>query len=256
MLEVQTASRSERGARSHNEDDVRHGRHAALAFAVVCDGAGGHQGGATASDIVARTTALGLQSTHQFSAPMLQNIVAQANETLNGHQKGLRNHHRMHSTLVSLWVDLQHHTAVWAHCGDSRLYVFRRGHVRQLTRDDSLVQQMVDSGLLQAEQGRKHAGKNQLVSALGMEEGVDIHICQHPAQLEDGDAFLLCTDGWWDVVEPREMETTLAQSTDPSDWLDRMAWLVHSRNVQNQDNYSAVGVWVGDPTESTRVGPL
>jgi PPM family protein phosphatase len=256
MLELQSAARSQRGARSHNEDDVRQGRHAALAYAVVCDGAGGHRGGAAASDIVGRTTALGLQSTHQFSAPALEAIVAQAHHTLNGHQQGLRNHHRMHSTVVALWLDLQQQRAVWAHCGDSRLYLLRNGRVQQLTRDDSLVQQMLDIGLIKLEQGPGHAGRNQLVAALGMEEQISIHVCQQPLALHDGDAFLLCTDGWWNAMQPQEMEAALATSTDPGDWLDRMAELVPSRRLKNQDNYSAVGVWVGDPTQSTRAAPL
>lgn len=257
MLDVAIASRSETGARSRNEDDIRVGRGDLRWYAVLSDGAGGHMNGAMASDIVVRTAASELGAGRQPMEPhCLRFALERANAALNAQQQGLKSHQRMHATAVSLWIDAETHSALWAHAGDSRLYLLRHGQVRQLTRDDSVVQQMIDAGLLAAQDGRHHPRKNQLLAALGMEESIDIHTLERPFALRDGDAFLLCSDGWWEALEPQDLERTLAQAADVHSWLDGMAELVRRRAQPNQDNYSAVGVWVGDPSQSTQVGPL
>ena len=73
----------------------------------------------------------------------------------------------MHSTVVALFIDLQSQEALWGHAGDSRLYLFRDGVMLSHTRDHSMVQAMVDAGLLVAEQMRTHPRRSELQSALG-----------------------------------------------------------------------------------------
>lgn len=257
MLEIDIASRSEVGARSHNEDDLRTGRGAQpdrLWFAVLSDGAGGHSNGATASDLVVRTAALHLQREAAFGEATLQRCITDANQVLNAGQQGLKSHQRMHATVVALWLDLAAQHAIWAHVGDSRLYLMRHGRLQQMTRDDSVVQQMIDAGFLPASEARHHPRKNQLLAALGSEEAVDVHVSHPPLALRDGDAFLLCSDGWWDALEPGEIERCFDASGQASHWLDQMAQLIDQRRLPNQDNYSAVAVWLGDPAEVTRIG--
>jgi serine/threonine protein phosphatase PrpC len=257
MLEVAIASRSETGARSRNEDDIRFAQGGQRCYAILSDGAGGHMNGAMASDIVVRTVASELGAGRQALEPRhLHFALERANAALNEQQRGLKNHQRMHATAVGLWIDTETHSALWAHAGDSRLYLLRHGQVRQLTRDDSVVQQMIDAGLLAAQDGRRHPRKNQLLAALGMEDHIEIHTLDRPFALRDGDAFLLCSDGWWEALEPQELGQALSQSYDVNAWLDGMAELVRRRSLPNQDNYSAVGVWIGDPSQSTQVGPL
>jgi serine/threonine protein phosphatase PrpC len=258
MLDVAMAARSETGARSRNEDDIRLGRgDPRWYYAVLSDGAGGHMNGARASDIVVRTAASELGAGPQPLDPRcLRFALERANAALNEQQRGLSSHQRMYATAVSLWIDAQTHGALWAHAGDSRLYLLRHGQIWQLTRDDSVVQQMIDAGLLAAQQARNHPHKNQLLAALGMEEQIEIHTLEQPFALRDGDAFLLCSDGWWEAVAPQEMAHTLGQADSVHTWLDAMVELVRWRALPNQDNYSAVGVWVGDPSEATQVGPL
>lgn len=259
MLEVAIASRSQPGGRSRNEDNLRVGRAPGADgprwFAVLADGAGGHMNGAAAADIVVRIAAYELGAGSRPLAPdALRHALASANDVLNEQQRGLRSQQRMHATAVSLWIDAETHRALWAHSGDSRLYLLRHGQARQLTRDDSVVQQLIDAGLLAAQDGRHHPRKNQLLAALGMEGGVEIHVPDEPFALRDGDAFLLCTDGWWETLEPQDLEHTLAQAGDVEHWLDGMMALVRQRALPNQDNYSAIGVWVGDPSQSTQMG--
>lgn len=254
MIAIEVASRSEVGARTHNEDDLRYGGNGPLRFVVVSDGAGGHSNGAMASDLVVRTTALILQRTSEFSAAALVQAIEQANEAVNVGQQGLKAHQRMHATVVSLWLDASTMQALWAHVGDSRLYRVRRGRAQALTRDDSVVQQMVDAGFIKPAEARHHPRKNQLLAAMGMEEAMQVHVSSAPEALQDGDAYLLCTDGWWDHLDPDDLEETLYDTQTAQQWLDRMAVLVAQRQSPNQDNYTAVAVWVGNPGETTRVG--
>jgi PPM family protein phosphatase len=145
MLHIDIAARTEPGSRSHNEDDLRFGSAGALWHAVLADGAGGHEGGATASDLVVRLVALQLQSAFVASAQALNTALCDAHAALSERQQGRRARGRMHATVVALWVDAEQEEAVWSHVGDSRLYMLRRGRVCHVTRDDSVVQQLIDS---------------------------------------------------------------------------------------------------------------
>jgi serine/threonine protein phosphatase PrpC len=258
MMHIEVASRSEVGARSYNEDDLRHGQSGTQVYAVLSDGAGGHSHGAIASDIVVRTIALSLQRVTEWpqgqAAPVLVQAVQLAQDTLNGGQQGMKAHQRMHATVVALWVDTLHQQAVWAHVGDSRLYRVRQGVAEQLTQDDSVVQQMVSAGFITPEDARHHPRKNQLLAAMGSEEALQVHTPGQPQALSEGDAYLLCCDGWWDSLSPQDMARMLDASGSPQAWLDRMAGHIQMAQVANQDNYSAVAMWVGNPHEVTRIG--
>lgn len=87
---------------------------------------------------------------------------------------------------------------IWAHSGDSRAYLFRGHAIVARTIDHSLVQQMVDSGMLDDEQARLHPQRNILLSALGASaEELDIKVSD-TMRVEPGDAVLLCSDGVWE----------------------------------------------------------
>jgi PPM family protein phosphatase len=252
MLNIDIAARTEAGARSHNEDDLRFGANGALWHAVLADGAGGHQGGAIASDLVVRLIALRLQSALAMSAQTLGEALHDAHAALSERQPGRRARERMHATVVALWVDADHEQAVWSHVGDSRLYMLRRGRVCHVTRDDSVVQQLIDAGYVTPQEARDHPRKNQLISAMGVAEMIQPHTVGEPQPLLDGDAFLLATDGWWDALERELIESTFAVARTADDWLALMEAQVRQAAHPNQDNFSAVAVWVGDPAQATR----
>lgn len=254
MLHVEIAACSEPGDRTHNEDDLRYGTAGSFWYAVLSDGAGGHRGGAMASDLVVRLTALGLQSAPQASPEALTQIICDAHTALGDQQQGRRGHDRMHATVVALWIDTRREEALWTHVGDSRLYQLRHGQVGEVTSDDSVVQRMVHAGYLSRAEARDHPRKNQLLSAMGSTEAVEPNTTEQATPIADGDAFLLCSDGWWDHFEPHDIETAFAAATSPQHWLDLMAADIRRAGLKGQDNYSAVAVWVGDPAETTRVG--
>ena len=259
MHKVAIASRSEIGARSRNEDYLQHGEIAGGWYAVLADGAGGHRDGAVAADLVVRmvTHELGAQLMHDAGArPDLDAAVHVANAALNRQQEGMRGQRRMHATLVALWIGRSSREAVWSHVGDSRLYLLRNGRVAHVTRDDTVVQSLVDAGLIAPEAARVHAKRNQLVAAMGSDEPIRPHVSAPGWLVRDGDAFLLCSDGWYDRLEESDIESCLEGAHSVDAWLKSMQTLVLHRQPPNQDNFSAVAIWVGDPASVTQIGPL
>jgi len=98
---------------------------------------------------------------------------------------------------------------VVGHVGDSRVYLFRGGRLRQATRDHSFVQEQVDRGLLTPEQARVHAYRHMIVRAVGLHDDLAVDLVRGRAQA--GDLFLLCSDGLTDMVEDSVIEETLAR---------------------------------------------
>ena len=252
-LDIAVASRSELGQRKTNEDKVRVCRDGSRWVAVLADGAGGHRGGAEASRRAVDALEAALcDEDAPFTAVALTRAVIAAHDDVQAAQDPSHGIARMHSTVVVLWVDLDQQTALWSHVGDSRLYRIRHGVVTALTSDDSVVQRMVDAGLITAAQAESHPQRNQLIAALGIEEGVEPHTVASAHGLIEGDSFLLCSDGWWGSVDEEAIVAALAHATSPDDWLALMQEMIEALAAPRQDNFSAIAVWVRDALESTR----
>ena len=252
-FEIAMASRSEPGQRDANEDALRTGGSERFRYAVLSDGAGGHARGAEAAHQVVEQVAAGLdRGPAAFGPAHLGALLRAAHAGLQQQQLGAQGRSRMHATVVVLWIDAVHACAVWSHVGDSRLYRLRHGGVDVVTADDSVVQRLLERGVLTPEQAQTHPLKNQLLAAMGMQESVEPHSVGAPQAIEDGDAFLLCSDGWWGVLSDAELVATLADADTPQAWLDAMCALIEARATPRQDNFSAIALWVSDPLESTR----
>lgn len=249
MPEIVMCSRTSQGRRSANEDSLCLGLTQAGWYAVIADGAGGHRRGDEASLRTVRAIEgmFDSASAAAFAPETLSRIIANAHAELQRHQIPGNPAASMHSTVVALWIDYRACYALWAHVGDSRLYRIRHGLVDVVTSDDSVVQQMVAAGLISRDQARHHPNKNQLVAALGIEGDVDPHTVVRPVELKEGDAYLLCSDGWWDALDPMTLESTLEQSRTADEWLEVMAQRIEALQSPRQDNYSAIAVWAGDP---------
>lgn len=252
MLEIETATRSERGRRESNEDAVRVGQVGQTWHFLLADGAGGHARGAEASQRVVDSieNAL-LAAAPDFTPGLLDAALKAAHAQLQLNQHDAQGALRMHSTVVALWVDMARARALWSHVGDSRLYRLRYGGIDTVTVDDSVVQRMVEGGILTPEQARHHSSKNQLVSALGMVDAIEPRTLAHAVDIEDGDVFLLCCDGWWDALTEAQILATLEQVDTPSEWLDAMQRAIETQALPGQDNFSAIAVWIRDPSQTT-----
>jgi serine/threonine protein phosphatase PrpC len=255
-ISIRMASVSEIGARSGNEDNLRTGHGASGWFAILADGAGGHHHGTEAARrAVTRIEAELSAPGARFSARALTAAIAAAHADVRDDDEAQTAQQRMHSTVVALWLDPQGERALWSHVGDSRLYRVRHGRVDAVTVDDSVVQRLVHAGIITAEQARVHPQKNQLLAALGIEGELSPHTLSQAVDVLEGDAFLLCSDGWWDHFEPPDVASELAAARSPADWLDGMKLHIAAQQRPRQDNYSAVAVWVGDPSDVTQPLP-
>lgn len=252
---IRMAAASEQGARSHNEDAVAVGRAGEGYYAVLADGAGGHQRGAEAAErAVASLVRLLQNPAAAFTPEGLTQMVRQTQAELLQHQASASLEARMHCTVVALWLAPGGSHVLWTHVGDSRLYRFRHGHADVVTLDDSVVQQMVQAGLINPEQARHHPQKNQLTAALGMDGEITPHTVVRPVEVQPGDAFLLCSDGWWGDLALDDLAASLGSTLDPAHWLDTMRTRIAALDRPRQDNFSAAALWVGDPAEAARPG--
>lgn len=125
---------------------------------------------------------------------------------------------------------------MWANVGDSRLYVIGE-KIQQITRDHSLVQEMVRMGELDPEQARKHPKKNIITRALGAEKTVDIDFFD--LKLEPGDVVLMCSDGLSNMVEDSQLREIISDTSTDLDEKGRILIREANRNG-GKDNIAIV----------------
>ena len=256
LLEV--AERSCVGARSGNEDCLavacERGRHWCL---VLSDGAGGHGDGALAAQLVVARVIAGFRSRPPVDGQDLAELLLDAHDALVAAQKerpAVSSAAAMHATVVALVIDALQGVALWGHVGDSRLYQWRGGRLNAVTRDDSVLQWVLDTGLVDPARADTVPNRSVLLAALGTAEEVTPHVSE-PFALERSDAFLLCSDGWWDGLEPQAIGAMLADASSPEAWLEAMSAATLARGDPRQDNYSAIACWVVDALRATEAEP-
>ncbi len=210
-------------------------------YFVVCDGLGGHGKGEVASELVVKSILEYVKKDGAVQEGILENSVLYAQETLLQAQADLNAHDEMKTTVVALRIcDGQ---AQWAHVGDSRLYVFRKKKVFTRTLDHSVPQMLVAAGEIKEKQIRNHVDRNRLIRVMGMPWSSPKYEISEPLQLESGDAVLMCTDGFWELIEEKEMLKCLKKADSCRQWLEKMGELVQKNGKgTNMDNNTAIGV--------------
>ena len=186
-----------------------------------------------------------------LTGPNLLRVLLRANDAIIDAQEHDRDLSQMRSTAVLLGIDESTGIAAWAHCGDTRLYCFRRGATVVQTQDHSLVQSMIDANLLESRDVRTHPRRNVLFSALGTADDLSIAASDEPFLIAEGDAFLLCTDGFWEYLDESVMIDAIGRARTPQAWLDLMVAHLRGAARPGHDNYSASAVWVGDASQVT-----
>jgi len=249
---IELAVLSRRGGRATNQDACGHWHSDERFCCVVADGAGGHGGGDVASKLVVRHIIDQAALAPLKHVEEVQLLLVDTNAQLRRHQSESDSTRDMHSTVVALFIDLVDREALWGHSGDSRLYLFRDGRMLSHTRDHSVVQLMVDAGMLSVDQMRTHPRRSELQSEMGSSpEDLIVSTATRPWQLQPRDVFLLCTDGLWEYVDEAEMCSSLATASSPGAWLEKLEELVlqHAadRGKAGHDNFSGIAVWVRDP---------
>lgn len=196
-MRITSCAATDRGKmREHNEDAFKVAEKGE--FFIVADGMGGHRAGEVASQMACDLIATALDHTTGSPAPQrLESALTFANERLFDHQLHHEQCRGMGTTLTALLIEEA--TGYIAQVGDSRAYLYRAGDLSQITRDHSLVAELVRSGELGAEEAFDHPQKNVLTKALGTDPQIKIDLFE--LELQDGDLILLCTDGLTNMIE-------------------------------------------------------
>lgn len=225
------------GGSDHNEDSVYCGR----GIYAAADGLGGHSGGAAASQAAVNYIA----NAAKHSGGVLEVGMA---ELFEGANTAVR---KLGGGLTTIAAGaLREGKFILGNVGDSRVYYFRNGRVIAQTRDHSVCQAAVELGQLTPEQIRGSEDRVKLLKVLGNFDRLELK--RQPEQIPamNGDAFLICTDGFWEHVHEREMECDLVKSDSPTEWRDRMLKRLLLRTGNSGDNYTALCGFITDEPEN------
>ena len=203
--------------RSHNEDSVA--CEPACGLAVLADGMGGYNAGEVASGIAVSVVAtevshrllnaspveISENGGEELGVTLLRENIQKANASIFHAAQSQPQYAGMGTTIVSaLFYD--NRVAV-GHVGDSRMYRLRGEELETITRDHSLLQEQLDSGMISLEDARMSKNKNLVTRAVGIDAHVDSEIHVHDVLV--GDLYLLCSDGLNDMVEDDDIQETL-----------------------------------------------
>ena len=176
-------------------------------LAIIADGMGGYEGGQEASHIAVET----VRDVFANQAGTPQGLLVSG---IKAAHERIREHARHHPKLFGMGTTC---TAVavarsylhFAHIGDSRLYLMRRGKISRLTRDHSYVGRLIESGLIKPDDAEAHPQRHILTAALGVGDDPIPDTPLQPVPLENGDTLLLCTDGLWGLLNDEEMRNSV-----------------------------------------------
>lgn len=242
LFQFQTAQLTNAGGRDSNEDFCNYQIADHHGYWVLADGLGGHRGGEVAAKLAVEIVLTQCVQTKCDASETLNHAVDLAHQLIQTQQEEDPRLIKMRATLVVLASNGKE--AFWAHAGDSRLYLFRDGQLLTQTKDHSVPQMLVDAGDLTTAEIRQHEDRNRLTRSLGTPGSLRLTLSKSSFLLQDKDVFLLCSDGFWDYVTEDFMETTLATSQSPQDWLVTMEQRLLQQAEPNHDNYSALAIWV------------
>jgi len=232
--------------RDHNEDAI--GNDQDLGLAVLADGMGGHLGGEVASAITVTTIIetlaesletikpgnIDIATGYSLESVAVNDAIRKANEKVFTSSSENPQYQGMGTTVVVLLFHDNRFTV--AHVGDSRLYRYRDYELEQITRDHSLMQEMVDRGFYTDEQAKQSLNKNLVTRAIGIEESVQIDLTEDVAL--PGDIYLLCSDGVTDMLEDAVIRKIIRDNEDD---LEKIAaeLIGQSNAAGGKDNISA-----------------
>lgn len=211
-----------------------------LNFVAVADGMGGHVGGEIASTealllMWKHLRALAAPESESEALQQLEYGVLFANSTLfrNNAAAGLADGYGMGTTLTGMWQPVSDGPAYIFHVGDSRVYRFRDGQLAQLTHDQTLYQQALESGMT-----GNLPPRNLLLQAIGPGEEVRPDVFAHPAA--PGDLYLLCSDGLYGASEEEALAAIVAEAN-PGNLPETCAALVEkAKQDGSRDNITAI----------------
>lgn len=230
------------GRRETNEDRVAHWLSPEAALMAVADGLGGHAHGELAAAIAVEILGAAFRSEAKPKladpAAFLERSLNLAHAAIVRESEQRRFHENPRTVLVACVVQDGH--AYWTHVGDCRFYVFRTGRIAARSRDHTVVQRLVDEGRIREEAAGTHPHRNRLLQCLG---GIQTPQPEPTANLRLAreDIVLLCSDGFWGPLTPRQMMHALL-SRPLAEAIPELVALAESRAGIECDNISVVAM--------------
>jgi len=205
--------------RPHNEDSTLSDPN--MGLVILADGMGGYKAGEVASALavtdIYREISSGVKDLKPVSGErragnspqslLVRDAIIHANSGIYETAQKDTQCHGMGTTIVA--VLFHNGCATIGHVGDSRLYRKRGNDFRQITKDHSLIQELIDRGMYTPEEAMANTPKNLVTRALGIENRVDVEVTEVPSMR--GDIYLLCSDGLNDMVDDEEIHLTLSK---------------------------------------------
>lgn len=219
-----------------------------LGFAVLADGMGGYQAGEVASRLAVetilhelqhRSSQVALADIHASSglchaSLLLQQAILHANQIIWQTACSQRHYRGMGTTVVAVWFYGDQMSV--AHVGDSRLYRLRDKQLKSLTKDHSVLQQLIDVGLIEEQQAWHAPNKNLITRALGVKEQVEVDLQEH--KVHENDVYLLCSDGLNDMLQDADIFNILNKKYSASDIAHQLVAMANQQG--GKDNISVI----------------
>jgi len=232
---------SKTGTRDNNEDSVAAKVTGAGSLFVVADGLGGHGKGEVASSIATDTFVRFFSEYNGDMKDFIPEAFLAAQADIVREQESQRASQEMKTTCAALLIS--GNTSQIGHVGDTRVYVFQRNKILRRTHDHSVAELLVVTGEIKEKRIRHHPDRNRLLRTMGITWESPQYEISDEFHLAECQAFLLCTDGFWELCNERKMCVYLKKSKTASEWLALMIGEVESNgNGKDMDNYSAIAV--------------
>ena len=233
--------------RSANEDNLGEEQTPNGHLFVVCDGMGGHVGGATASSIAVNSIIeYFMREKYDNLILAIDRALSFANEQIYASALSNPDLKGMGTTAVVLLI--RGEECFIGHVGDSRIYLRSNGKLNRITKDHSFVQTLVDNGVIRDEDAENHPNKNQILQALGISSEVNGTVCQSPILPKAGDMFMLCSDGLNGMVTDRDLENILQEDNLE---VSTINLITAANNAGGHDNITASLVLIEESAHTT-----
>jgi len=249
-MKYQVSKTSRLGNRVVNEDRIAIAEYHGAVLLVLADGMGGYRGGQVASKALVNRVIRQFQRSKlptADGAAFLKDLISDAHLAVL--RAGQEQYPPIEPRTTCVVCLIQEGIAQWAHVGDSRLYLFRKGKPFLKTTDHSKIEELRRKGKLSEEEMASHPQRHLVTRCVGYQKHPPIPSISDPTPLEKYDMLLLATDGLWDPLSEELLADTLSEHTLPQA-VERLAYQAEFRSYPDADNISLIALrWISNEAD-------